>query len=86
MTAWLNHYGIVPTRTTDFQIMFLFSMGITKGKWGTLVNALLSFKRHYDNNTGLKKVLPEVVETAPEIYGHMGLRDLGDKMFTYLQK
>lgn len=86
VTAWLNHYGIVPTRTTDFQIMFLFSMGITKGKWGTLVNALLSFKRHYDNNTGLKKVLPEVVESAPEIYGHMGLRDLGDKMFAYLQK
>ncbi|EPL3991523.1 arginine decarboxylase [Providencia stuartii] len=86
VTAWLNHYGIVPTRTTDFQIMFLFSMGITKGKWGTLVNTLLSFKRHYDNNTALKKVLPEVVASAPEIYGEMGLRDLGDKMFAYLQK
>ncbi|EMT6576231.1 MULTISPECIES: arginine decarboxylase [Providencia] len=86
VTAWLNHYGIVPTRTTDFQIMFLFSMGITKGKWGTLVNALLSFKRHYDNNTALKKVLPEVVEAAPEIYSEMGLRDLGNKMFVYLQK
>ncbi|MEQ4732495.1 arginine decarboxylase [Providencia rettgeri] len=86
VTAWLNHYGIVPTRTTDFQIMFLFSMGITKGKWGTLVNALLSFKRHYDNNTALKKVLPEVVEASPEIYGEMGLRDLGNKMFVYLQK
>ncbi|MGX4743574.1 arginine decarboxylase [Providencia rettgeri] len=86
VTAWLNHYGIVPTRTTDFQIMFLFSMGITKGKWGTLVNVLLSFKRHYDNNTALKKVLPEVVEAAPEIYSEMGLRDLGNKMFVYLQK
>ncbi|WP_272670503.1 arginine decarboxylase [Providencia sp. PROV060] len=86
VTAWLNHYGIVPTRTTDFQIMFLFSMGITKGKWGTLVNALLSFKRHYDNNTALKKVLPEVVEASPKIYGEMGLRDLGNKMFVYLQK
>ncbi|HHP7419582.1 TPA: arginine decarboxylase [Providencia rettgeri] len=86
VTAWLNHYGIVPTRTTDFQIMFLFSMGITKGKWGTLVNALLSFKRHYDNNTALKKILPEVVEAAPEIYSEMGLRDLGNKMFVYLQK
>ncbi|MRF65355.1 arginine decarboxylase [Providencia rettgeri] len=86
VTAWLNHYGIVPTRTTDFQIMFLFSMGITKGKWGTLVNALLSFKRHYDNNTALKKVLPEVVEASPEIYGEMGLRDLGNKMYVYLQK
>lgn len=86
VTAWLNHYGIVPTRTTDFQIMFLFSMGITKGKWGTLVNALLSFKRHYDANTQLKKVLPEVVEVAPDIYGDMGLRDLGNKMFAYLQR
>ncbi|MDP0699631.1 arginine decarboxylase, partial [Klebsiella pneumoniae] len=62
------------------------SMVITKGKWGTLVNTLLSFKRHYDNNTALKKVLPEVVASAPEIYGEMGLRDLGDKMFAYLQK
>lgn len=86
VTAWLNHYGIVPTRTTDFQIMFLFSMGITKGKWGTLVNTLLSFKRHYDSNTPLKKVLPEIVESAPEIYGEIGLHDLGDKMFAYLQK
>lgn len=27
VTAWLGRHGIVPTRTTDFQIMFLFSMG-----------------------------------------------------------
>lgn len=30
----LGRHGIVPTRTTDFQIMFLFSMGVTRGKWG----------------------------------------------------
>lgn len=51
VTAWLGRHGIVPTRTTDFQIMFLFSMGVTRGKWGTLVNTLCSFKRHYDANT-----------------------------------
>jgi arginine/lysine/ornithine decarboxylase len=28
----------------------LFSMGITKGKWGTLLNALLDFRRDYDEN------------------------------------
>ena len=27
VTAWLGRHGIVPTRTTDFQIMFLFSVG-----------------------------------------------------------
>ncbi|MFT8148862.1 arginine decarboxylase, partial [Salmonella enterica subsp. enterica serovar Infantis] len=25
VTAWLGRHGIVPTLTTDFQIMFLFS-------------------------------------------------------------
>ena len=30
--------------------LVLFSIGITKGKWGTLLNALLEFKKDYDNN------------------------------------
>lgn len=84
--AWLAHYGIVPTRTTDFQVMFLFSMGITKGKWGTLINTLLAFKRHYDANTPLHNVLPALVKQHPDVYQVMGLRDLGDKMFTYLRE
>lgn len=86
VTAWLSRHGIVPTRTTDFQVMFLFSMGVTKGKWGTLINTLLSFKRHYDANTPLSSVLPDLVAQQPEIYAKLGLRDLGDKMFAYLRK
>ncbi|MGR5365194.1 arginine decarboxylase [Photobacterium damselae] len=85
VTQYLTRFGIVPTRTTDFQVMFLFSMGITKGKWATLVNTLLSFKKHYDNNTPLKSVLPQLANDHPEVYGHMGLKDLGDKMFKYLK-
>ncbi len=68
VTAWLGRHGIVPTRTTDFQIMFLFSMGVTRGKWGTLVNTLCSFKRHYDANTPLAQVMPELVEQYPDTY------------------
>ena len=85
VSAYLAKYGIVPTRTTDFQVMFLFSMGITEGKWSTLVNVLLSFKKHYDNNTLLKDVLPELVAAHPEHYGEMGFHDLGDEMFAYLK-
>ena len=48
VNAWFNRFGIVPTRVTDFQVMFLFSIGITKGKWGTLLTNLLAFKRAYD--------------------------------------
>ncbi|MDD1655700.1 MAG: arginine decarboxylase, partial [Methanomicrobiales archaeon] len=81
VTAYLNNQGIVQEKTTDFTILFLFSLGITKGKWGTLVNALLSFKQDYDRNTPLTQVLPDLVESYPGRYGGMGLRDLSDEMF-----
>lgn len=85
VTSYLGRFGIVPTRTTDFQVMFLFSMGITKGKWATLVNTLLSFKKHYDANTPLNEVLPGLVKNHPDVYGGKGLKDLGDEMFNYLK-
>lgn len=86
LTLYLDRFGIVPTRTTDFQIMFLFSMGITKGKWATLLNTLMSFKRHYDDNMPLQEVLPDLVSEYPEIYAQKGLKDLGDQIFTYLKR
>lgn len=44
VTAFLYQHGIVPSRTTDFMVLCLFSVGITKGKWGTLINVLIEFK------------------------------------------
>jgi arginine/lysine/ornithine decarboxylase len=81
VTKYLNAQGIVQEKTTDFAILFLFSIGITKGKWGTLMSTLLSFKHDYDNNTPLHQVLPDLVNAYPERYGGMGLRDLSDEMF-----
>lgn len=78
--------GIVPTRSTDFQLMFLFSIGITRGKWTTLLNALLRFKRLYDANAPLEDVLPETARCHKEHYGDIGIRDLGEKMFEHLKK
>ncbi|PJZ02902.1 arginine decarboxylase [Pantoea rodasii] len=86
VTAYLSNLGIVPTRTTDFQIMFLFSMGVTKGKWVTLMNSLMAFKKHYDMNALLKDVIPELISAAPELYGELGIRDLGDKMIAFLKE
>lgn len=85
VSAYLNRFGIVPTRTTDFQLMFLFSMGVTKGKWGTLVSVLSEFKKYYDRNAPLAEVLPELFEQYKDIYKDMGVKDLGDKMFAYLR-
>jgi len=81
VAAYLNTQGIVQEKTTDFTILFLFSIGITKGKWGTLMSALLSFKHDYDRNTPLRQALPDLVDAYPDRYGGMGLRDLSDQMF-----
>jgi len=86
VTAYLHNRGVEVEKTTDFTILLLFSIGITKGKWGTLLNALLDFKRDYDRNAPLAEALPELVQGHPGPYGTMGLRDLADQMFSQLKE
>ncbi|MGP9635293.1 Orn/Lys/Arg decarboxylase N-terminal domain-containing protein [Halomonas sp. AOP43-A1-21] len=86
VTAYLGTRGIVVEKTTDFMMLFLFSLGVTKGKWGTLINALLDFRKDYDANTPLTRVLPDLAADYPERYAGMGLRDLADLMFSAMVK
>ena len=86
VTTYLHCRGIEVEKTTDFTILFLFSIGITKGKWGTLLNALLDFKRNYDRNTPLAEVLPSLISAHPKRYRALGLRDLSDQMFVQLKE
>jgi len=86
VNAWFNRFGIVPTRVTDFQVMFLFSIGVTKGKWGTLLTNLLAFKRDYDSSRPVAHSLPEIAAAYPARYGRIGLRELGDELFEYLRE
>jgi arginine decarboxylase len=86
VTSYLHYRGVEVEKTTDFTILFLFSIGITKGKWGTLLNALLEFKRDYDRNAPLAEVLSGLVNAHPATYGAMGLRDLADQMFAQLKE
>ncbi len=85
VTAYLDHRGIEVEKTTDFTILFLFSIGVTKGKYGTLINGLLRFKEDYDANAPLHDVLPAIVAMAPSRYHSMGLRDLADEMFAQIK-
>jgi arginine/lysine/ornithine decarboxylase len=86
VTAYLDRHGIQVEKTTDFTVLFLFSFGITKGKWGTLVTALLDFKRDYDANAPLEQTIPKLTASHRERYGTMGLRDLADEMFDQLKR
>ncbi len=86
LSSYLDANGIEPEKTATFSILFLFSLGITKGKWGTLVNALLRFKQDYDANAPLAHVLPRLAESHPGRYGAMGLRDLCHEMCDAMQE
>ena len=63
--------------------MFLFSIGITKGKWGTLLTNLLAFKPAYNRIRPLADVLPEIAAQYPDRYRNVRLHDLGDELFEY---
>jgi lysine decarboxylase/arginine decarboxylase len=81
LTAYLDQRAsIVVEKTQDFSVLFLFSMGVTKGKWGSLLTTLCDFKRDYDRNAPLTQVLPAVVAGAPKVYASMGLADLARTM------
>src|SRR5262245_16213913 len=85
VTAYIGRHGIVPSRTTDPMVLFLVSVGIAKGKWGTLLNTLLDFKTDYDRNAPLSEVLPGIVAAGGGRYAGMGLKDLGDEMWQFLR-
>ncbi|GAB7081085.1 Orn/Lys/Arg family decarboxylase [Megalodesulfovibrio paquesii] len=85
VAAFLDSRGVVVEKTADFTLLFLFSMGVTRGKWGTLINALYEFKRHYDANTPLKRALPALMEAHGARYAGMGLKDLGAAIFTAMR-
>ena len=60
--------------------LVLFSMGITKGKWSTLLIELLEFKRSYDANLPLIDVPPSIAHAGGGRYQGMGLCDLCDAL------
>lgn len=80
VSSFLASHGIVVEKTEPYSMLLLFSVGITKGKWGSLVAGLMEFKRAYDVNAPLVQVLPALVDAHPDAYRDMGLKDLAAAM------
>jgi arginine decarboxylase len=85
LTAYLDARRIVVEKTDAYTCLVLFSMGITKGKWGTLVDAMLDFKTLYDAGTPLAEVLPDLLTRHPDRYRGLSLRDLCTQMHDQLR-
>ena len=80
VSKFLWERGLVVEKTGLYSFLVLFSMGITKGKWSTLLTELLEFKRSYDANLPLIDVLPSIAHVGSGRYHGMGLRDLCDAL------
>jgi arginine decarboxylase len=75
VTKYLAEHGIIVEKCGLYSFFIMFTIGITKGRWNTLVTELQQFKDDYDKNQPLWKVLPEFVQKNPRYEG-VGLRDL----------
>jgi arginine decarboxylase len=80
VTKFLSSRRIEIEKTGLYSFLVLFSMGITRGKWSTLVTELINFRDLYEANAPLKRVLPTLVDAHPEVYATMGLKDLCERV------
>ncbi|MDP5292284.1 arginine/lysine/ornithine decarboxylase [Oceanimonas sp. CHS3-5] len=79
VTKYLAEHGIVIEKTGLYSFFIMFTIGITKGRWNTMVTELQQFKDDYDKNVPLWKILPQFVQSQPS-YERVGLRDLCDQI------
>jgi len=77
VTKYLAENGVVVEKTGLYSFFIMFTIGITKGRWNTMVTELQQFKDDYDKNQPLWRVLPEFVAKHAR-YEKIGLRDLCD--------
>jgi arginine decarboxylase len=75
VTRYLVEKGVIVEKTGLYSFFIMFTIGITKGRWNTLLSALQQFKDDYDKNQRVWKAMPEFAQQHPR-YERMGLRDL----------
>ncbi|CAN5472803.1 arginine/lysine/ornithine decarboxylase [soil metagenome] len=75
VTKFLAEHGVVVEKTGLYSFFIMFTIGITKGRWNTMLTALQQFKDDYDRNAPLWRILPEFCAKHVQ-YERMGLRDL----------
>ena len=75
VTKYLAEHGVIVEKCGLYSFFIMFTIGITKGRWNTMVTELQQFKDDFDKNQPLWKVLPDFV-AKHSCYERIGLRDL----------
>ncbi len=75
VTKFLAEHGVVVEKTGLYSFFIMFTIGITKGRWNSMLTALQQFKDDYAKNQPMWRILPEFCQKYPK-YEAMGLADL----------
>jgi len=82
VTKYLAEHGVIVEKTGLYSFFIMFTIGITKGRWNTLVAELQQFKDQYDKNMPIWRVLPDFSTKFPQ-YERMGLKDIANKIHDF---
>ena len=85
VTKFLAEHGVIVEKTGLYSFFIMFTIGITKGRWNSLLTALQQFKDDYDRNQPMWRILPEFCQKH-RVYERMGLRDLCQHVHTLYAK
>ena len=85
LSNYLISRGIVCEKTDYYSFLLLNSLGTTKGKQGTLLAELFKFKELYDTNAPLCEVFPDLVDSYPDNYKGVGLKDHCNDIHLYFK-
>jgi len=80
VASYLDNHRVEVEKTGDYSLLLLFSIGTTRGKWGTLLEGLLGFKRAYDAGQSITEAIPDLAAAYPDRYGATTMRELCDQM------
>jgi len=85
VTKYLAEHGVIIEKCGLYSFFIMFTIGITKGRWNTLVTALQQFKDDYDRNKPMWQVMPQFASANPR-YEDRGLRDLCTGIHTFYKQ
>jgi ornithine decarboxylase/arginine decarboxylase len=85
VAQYLRENRVVAEKNDLNSLLFLLTPGVEASKAGTLVSALVAFKRLHDDNTLLEDVVPEFVRGRRQRYLGLRLRDLCRQMHQFFR-
>jgi ornithine decarboxylase len=86
VAQYLRENRVVPEKNDLNSLLFLLTPGIEASKAGTLLSALVAFKKLHDENAKLDDAIGEFVRRRPSRYAGVRLRDLCAEMHGFFRK